>query len=91
MHPIMSFVEKWQTHGNSPFSHFGTPLAEQETTSSFVQREDTMYNRKFFKTQLGQAALASIAAMTAFVALSSQIAVTTPVPVLASINQVELA
>ena len=50
-----------------------------------------MYDRKFFKTQLGQAALASIAAMAAFVALSSQIAVTTPMPVLASVSQVELA
>ena len=30
-----------------------------------------MYDRKFFSTQLGKAALASIAMMTAFVALSS--------------------
>ncbi len=32
----------------------------------------TMYNRRFFQTKLGQAALASIAAMAAFVALSTQ-------------------
>ena len=50
-----------------------------------------MYNRKFFGTQLGKAALVSIAAMTALVALSSQIAVTTPMPALASVQQVEIA
>ncbi|GAA4647499.1 hypothetical protein GCM10023115_54610 [Pontixanthobacter gangjinensis] len=31
-----------------------------------------MYDRSFFKSKLGQAALASIAAMCAFVVLSSQ-------------------
>ena len=31
-----------------------------------------MYNRSFFQTKLGQAAMASIAAMAAFVALSTQ-------------------
>lgn len=31
-----------------------------------------MYNREFFSSKLGQAALASIAAMVAFVALSTQ-------------------
>ncbi|MEM8724544.1 MAG: hypothetical protein AAGE86_03385 [Pseudomonadota bacterium] len=31
-----------------------------------------MYNRSFFGSKLGQAAIASIAAMTAFVALSTQ-------------------
>lgn len=32
-----------------------------------------MYTRSFFHTKLGQAALASITAMTAFVALSTQL------------------
>jgi len=32
-----------------------------------------MYDRRFFQSQLGQAALASIAAMVVFVALSGQI------------------
>lgn len=32
-----------------------------------------MYDRRFFQTKLGQAAIASIAAMCAFVALSSQL------------------
>ena len=50
-----------------------------------------MYDRKFFGTQLGQAALVSIAAMVALVALSSQIAVTTPMPALAAHEQVEIA
>ena len=50
-----------------------------------------MYDRKFFHTQLGQAALASIAAMTAFVVLSSQISLTSPVAVVASYEQVEIA
>lgn len=31
-----------------------------------------MYDRRFFQTKLGQAAMASIAAMAAFVALSTQ-------------------
>ncbi len=31
-----------------------------------------MYDRRFFQTKLGQAALASVAAMAAFVALTSQ-------------------
>ena len=50
-----------------------------------------MYDRKFFGTQLGKAALASIAAMTAMVVLSSQIAVTTPMPALATYEQMEIA
>lgn len=50
-----------------------------------------MYNRSFFRTTLGQAALVSIAAMVTFVALSSQIAVTTPVPAVVAYEQVELA
>ncbi|WP_324826752.1 hypothetical protein [Qipengyuania zhejiangensis] len=50
-----------------------------------------MYNRSFFRTQLGQAAFASIAAMAIFVVFSSQIAVTAPAPVLATYEQVEIA
>ncbi|MBX7541175.1 hypothetical protein [Qipengyuania sphaerica] len=50
-----------------------------------------MYDRQFFNSTLGKAAIASIAMMTAFVALSSQIAVTTPMPMVASISQVEIA
>ena len=50
-----------------------------------------MYNRRFFKSTLGQAALASIAAMVTFAALSSQIAVTAPMATLAAHQQVEIA
>ncbi|GAB5352676.1 hypothetical protein [Qipengyuania sp. 483] len=50
-----------------------------------------MYDRKFFSTTLGKAALASVAMMTAFVALSSQITVATPMPMVASIQQMEIA
>ena len=50
-----------------------------------------MYDRKFFDTQLGKAALVSIASMVALVVLSSQIAVTTPMPALATHEQVEIA
>ena len=50
-----------------------------------------MYYRKFFHTTLGKAALASVALMTAFVAISSQIAVTAPVSMTASLEQIELA
>ncbi len=37
-----------------------------------------MHDRNFFASRLGQAALASIGAMAAFVVLSTQIAVTAP-------------
>ena len=50
-----------------------------------------MYDRRFFRSRLGQAALASIAAMATFVALSSQVAMTAPVVPLAGGQQVELA
>ncbi|MBO6769133.1 MULTISPECIES: hypothetical protein [unclassified Erythrobacter] len=50
-----------------------------------------MYNRSFFRSQLGQAAIASIAAMGTFVLLSSQIAVTAPTPIMAAYEQVEIA
>lgn len=50
-----------------------------------------MYNRSFFRSQLGQAAMASIAAMITFAVLSSHIAVTAPNPALAAYEQVEVA
>ena len=50
-----------------------------------------MYDRSFFRSTLGQAALVSIAAMVTFVALSSQIMVSTPIVPVASNQQVELA
>ena len=50
-----------------------------------------MYDRKFFSTRLGQAALASIAAMGAFVMLSTQIAVTAPMAQVAVAQTAELA
>lgn len=50
-----------------------------------------MYDRNFFRTKLGKAAILSVATMAAFVALSSQIAVTAPQPELAFHEQVELA
>ena len=50
-----------------------------------------MYDRKFFATRLGQAALASIAAMAAFVVLSTQIAVTAPMTQVAVAQTAEMA
>ncbi|MBU1254495.1 hypothetical protein Q9K01_10420 [Qipengyuania sp. DY56-A-20] len=50
-----------------------------------------MYDRRFFATRLGRAALVSIGAMVIFVGFSSQIAVTEPLPTLAIHPQVELA
>lgn len=50
-----------------------------------------MYDRRFFQSKLGKAAIASTAAMVTFVALSSQIAVTTPMPAMAVYHQAELA
>jgi hypothetical protein len=50
-----------------------------------------MYDRKFFKSQLGQAALGSIAAMAVFVVLSTQIAVTAPMTQVATAQTAQLA
>ena len=78
----------------SAVSRFGTPFAEQGITAIGHRPKEVthhVYNRSFFRSQLGQAAIASIAAMAAFVLLSSQIAVTTPTPVMAAYEQVEIA
>jgi hypothetical protein len=48
------------------------------TRQQHFREDPNMYDRKFFATRLGQAALASIGAMAAFVMLSTQIAVTAP-------------
>ena len=50
-----------------------------------------MYDRRFFQTKLGQAALASVAAMAAFVALSSQMQAAPAFAADVSVHQVELA
>ena len=50
-----------------------------------------MYDHKFFSSRLGQAALASIGAMAAFVMLSTQIAVTAPMAQVAVAQSAELA
>ena len=50
-----------------------------------------MYDIQFFRTKVGQAALASIAAVVALVAMSTQIAVTTPVVAASGIAMVEVA
>ncbi|MCP5396221.1 MAG: hypothetical protein H6918_05720 [Sphingomonadaceae bacterium] len=50
-----------------------------------------MYNRRFFQSRLGQAALASIAAMMAFVALSTQMQATPAFAATIQAETVELA
>lgn len=50
-----------------------------------------MYDRRFFATRLGQAALASIGAMVMFVMLSTQIAVTAPLAHVAVAQTAEVA
>lgn len=50
-----------------------------------------MYDRRFFQTKLGQAALASVAAMAAFVALTSQIQASPAYAADTAPQQVELA
>lgn len=50
-----------------------------------------MYDRRFFQTRLGHAALASIAAMVAFVALSSQMHAAPAFAADTTLQQVELA
>jgi len=50
-----------------------------------------MLDRRFFASRLGQAALASTAAMAVFVMLSTQIAVTTPMTQVAVAKTAELA
>ena len=50
-----------------------------------------MYDRRFFQTKLGQAALASEVAMAAFVALSSQMQASPAFAAETAVAQVELA
>lgn len=50
-----------------------------------------MYDRTFFASRVGQAALASIAAMMVFVVMSTQIAVTAPMGQVAIAQTAELA
>lgn len=50
-----------------------------------------MYDRRFFATRLGQAALASVGAMATFVMLSTQIAVTAPMAQVAVVQSAKLA
>lgn len=50
-----------------------------------------MYDRRFFQTKLGQAALASITAMALFVALSGQMQVTPAMAAAIGCERVELA
>jgi hypothetical protein len=54
-------------------------------------RTNAMYNRPFFQTKLGQAAMASIAAMCAFVALTTQMQVDPAFAAVSPIEAVELA
>ncbi|WP_379545848.1 hypothetical protein ACFCW2_09230 [Qipengyuania sp. DSG2-2] len=50
-----------------------------------------MYDRQFFRTRLGQAAMVSIITMTAFVALSTQLQVEPAYATTIAAEQVELA
>lgn len=50
-----------------------------------------MYDRRFFQTKLGQAALASVAAMAAFVALTSQMHAAPAYAASTGVEAVELA
>lgn len=50
-----------------------------------------MFDRRFFATSLGRAALASVGAMAVFVMASTQIAVTPPMTNVALGQTVELA
>lgn len=50
-----------------------------------------MFDRSFLATRLGQAALGSLLAMVAFVMMSTQIAVTAPLPQVALVQTAELA
>ncbi|WP_202388689.1 hypothetical protein [Pontixanthobacter aquaemixtae] len=50
-----------------------------------------MYDRSFFQTKLGQAAMASIAAMCLFVVLSSQMQMSPTLATVSPVDVVELA
>ena len=50
-----------------------------------------MYDRKFFRSRVGHAALVSIAAMVTFIGFSSQIAAMAPSLTLASYARAEIA
>jgi hypothetical protein len=71
-----------------PLFQLGTRLASYPSTDI---EGGLMYDRRFFATRLGQAALASIAAMVMFVMLSTQIAVTAPMAQVAVTQTAELA
>ena len=66
-------------------------LIGERNNRRFNREEPTMYDRRFFQTRLGQAALASIAAMAAFVALSSQMQAAPAFAADTTLQQVELA
>ncbi len=57
----------------------------------FKGSQPTMYTRTFFQTKVGQAALASIVAMTAFVTISTQLQATPALAATPSYGQVEIA
>ena len=54
-------------------------------------RDHTMYDRRFFQSKLGQASIASVAAMALFVALSGQMQATPAMAATIGCEQVELA
>jgi ABC-type sugar transport system permease subunit len=61
------------------------------TANSTDQEVLTMYDSRFFQSKLGQAAIASVAAMAAFVALSSQIQASPALAATIHCETVELA
>ena len=50
-----------------------------------------MYDLRFFRTRLGQAAMVSVAAMVTFVVFTSQAPANPPAPPISGFVQVELA
>ena len=51
----------------------------------------TMYDLRFFRTRLGQAAMVSVAAMVTFIAFQGQAPANPPAPPISGFAQVELA
>ena len=97
---IANCADSWQELPTSPprtnrgvadFGDFRDLAHRLLNRGQQLSEDQAMYDRSFFTTRLGQAALASIGAMAAFVMLSTQITVTAPMTQMAVAHTVLVA
>ena len=65
-------LEKGRFSVTSEFWHAHCYSVNNTAIALLLEGNHTMYDRSFFQSKVGQAAIASVAAMVAFVALSTQ-------------------